>query len=164
MENASKALIIAGAVLLAILIIVISMYLYNKTQTHVETSMDSASTQGISAHNNQFESYRGNQTGTQVSMLIGKLITNAKTFQDVAQKVPNVCCPQTTEIEFPYIIATYNEVDKEQLDEYINNLALLKNSIQKKHTYNVTFGYDTSGFISDINIYYDEHSFEERVK
>ena len=60
MENASKALIIAGAILLSILIIAIGMFIYNSAQSTINDSMTSFSTQEIEAFNNNFESYKGN--------------------------------------------------------------------------------------------------------
>ena len=47
MENASKALLIAGAILLAILIIAIGMFIYNSAQSTINNSMQSMSTQEV---------------------------------------------------------------------------------------------------------------------
>ena len=40
MENASKALIIAGAILISILLIAISMYIYNSAQGTIQNAGD----------------------------------------------------------------------------------------------------------------------------
>lgn len=59
MENSSKALLIAGAILLAILLIGVGMYTYNSTSTSVTASTDSMSTHETDAFNNQFTMYDG---------------------------------------------------------------------------------------------------------
>ena len=94
MENASQALIIAGAILLAILIIAIGMYIYNSASATITDSLTNMSTQEIEAFNNQFESYKGQQTGSQISSLAGRIIANSKTYKDESDKVPAVTCEQ----------------------------------------------------------------------
>lgn len=55
MENASKALIIAGAILLAILIIGLGIYIYNQASNSVsDTGMDKMA---VRQFNGQFEPY-----------------------------------------------------------------------------------------------------------
>ena len=68
MENASKALIIAGAILLAISIIGIGMYVFSQAQGAMDgIGMDQ---ERITAYNSQFESYMGtNVRGTTVRAL-----------------------------------------------------------------------------------------------
>ena len=90
MENASKALLIAGAILLCILIIAIGMFIYNSAQSTITDSMTSLSTQEIDAFNNQFTSYEGKQTGTQVKAMISKLISNQSTDQETQTSSANI--------------------------------------------------------------------------
>ena len=74
MENASKALIIAGAILLAILLISLGIMIYNQAQDTVSNSgMDQAST---TAFNNQFIKYEGKQKGTMVKSLIQEVLAS----------------------------------------------------------------------------------------
>ena len=88
MENASKALLIAGAILLCILIIAIGIFIYNSAQGTIVSSLNSLSTQEIEAFNNQFISYLGAQKGTNIKNLMGKLIANASTNCDEPAKIP----------------------------------------------------------------------------
>lgn len=88
MENASKALLIAGAILLCILIIAIGMFIYNSAQSTITDSLTSMSTQEIDAFNNQFVSYEGSQTGSNIKALMGRLIGNADTYRDEPAKIP----------------------------------------------------------------------------
>ena len=72
MENASKALIIAGAILLAILLISLGIMIYNQAQDTVSGSgMDQAA---VTSFNNQFLKYEGNIKGTMVKAMIQEVL------------------------------------------------------------------------------------------
>ena len=72
MENASKALIIAGAILLAILIISLGIMIYQQASTF----------------NAKFEQYLGsNVRGAQVNALINTINTNNMSQDDDSKKV-----------------------------------------------------------------------------
>ena len=81
MENASKALIIAGAILLAILIIALGVYIFNQAKS--TTNMDELSNQQVQAHNNTFENYEGKINGTQAKALIDAVRNNNQTMPDL---------------------------------------------------------------------------------
>lgn len=71
MENASKALIIAGAILLSILIIGLGMSIYNSATTQMENSIGQMSQTEKQTHNQQFLNYAGNnKRGTDVIALV----------------------------------------------------------------------------------------------
>ena len=81
MENASKALIIAGAILLAILIISLGIMIYNQASGVVNNN--AMSEVDISSFNQKFEQYTGtNVRGAQVNSLLGQIQTNNVTYQD----------------------------------------------------------------------------------
>lgn len=75
MENASKALIIAGAILLAILIISLGILIFNQAQDTVgSVNMDE---QEIMAFNNKFTQYEGEMVrGSQVNALAQAVLAN----------------------------------------------------------------------------------------
>ena len=75
MENASKALIIAGAILLAILIISLGILIFNQAQDTVgSVNMDE---QEIMAFNNKFTQYEGESVrGSQVNALAQAVLAN----------------------------------------------------------------------------------------
>ena len=77
MENASKALIIAGAILLSILIIAIGMYIYNSSQGAIDGAGKQISAQELDTFNRQWEMYEGKQTGANVKSLVSKLSANS---------------------------------------------------------------------------------------
>ena len=85
MENASKALIIAGAILLAILIISLGIMIYNQASGVVNNN--AISEVDITSFNQKFTQYEGdNVKGTQVDALIDQIRTNNVTYQDDASK------------------------------------------------------------------------------
>jgi hypothetical protein len=155
MENASKALLIAGAILLCILIIAIGMFIYNSAQSTINDSMTSMSTQEIDAFNAQFTSYEGKQTGSQIKALMGRLIGNADTYRDESASVPQVYIDQLSNTRTGSCEATFVENDEGTPDNYINMLGSIRNSVEAKHTYWVELTFQTNGLINYIVISYD---------
>lgn len=76
MENATKALMIAGAILVALLIIGIAMAIYTNSQGVFSNVNSRMSQQEIQVFNQQFENYEGTQSGSSVKALIGTILTN----------------------------------------------------------------------------------------
>ena len=155
MENASKALLIAGAILLCILIIAIGMFIYNSAQSTITDSMTSLSTQEIDAFNNQFTSYEGAQTGSNVKALMGRLIGNADTYRDEPAKVPQVYVNQLSNTQKNNVTATFTLNDAGNPSTYVDNLGKIRNRVETKHEYWVEFNYQNNGLIDYIVISYD---------
>ena len=153
MENASKALLIAGAILLCILIIAIGMFIYNSAQSTITDSINSLSTQEIEAFNNQFISYEGVQTGSNIKALMGRLIANADTYADEPAKIPAVLIDQTravgTGAENVVVAAAAATVD------YIDACGRIRNTVETKHEYYVAINYQQNGLIDYVWITYD---------
>jgi len=80
MENASKALIIAGAILLSLLIIALGIRVYNKASS--SSSNVNLTAQEISTHNARFEAYNGKQSGNQVIKLCNMIAMNNEQYED----------------------------------------------------------------------------------
>ena len=81
MENASKALIIAGAILLAILIISLGIMIYQQAAGVVNNN--AMSEVDITSFNQKFTQYAGNNIrGAQVNSLLDQIQTNNVTYQD----------------------------------------------------------------------------------
>lgn len=123
MENASKALIIAGAILLAILLISLGIMIYNQAQSVVDgTGMTEAE---LSTFNSKFTKYEGTDVrGSVVKAMINEIASNNtnNTNKQIKLMVDN---------------AENNDFSTDKID---NN---------KKYT--VTFG-RTDGRISQINV------------
>ena len=155
MENASKALLIAGAILLCILIIAIGMFIYNSAQSTITDSMTSLSTQEIDAFNNQFTSYEGFQTGSNVKALMGRLIGNADTYRDEPAKVPQVYIDRLSNTKNTNVNATFKTTDAGNPQNYINNLGTIRNRVETKHEYYVEMTFQNNGLIDYILISYN---------
>ena len=82
MENASKALIIAGAILLAILIIGLGVYIYRQAAGVIDTGTIDQLV--VSQFNAQFEPYLGNNvSGSNVKQLIKIINASNRAKEDL---------------------------------------------------------------------------------
>lgn len=146
MENASKALIISGSVVLAIMIIALGVRIFNNAQSVVDTT-DLDSTE-IAMVNQKFEKFvKDNQLGSQVKSLISYAISNASTNGDDGSRLPRI---------------KYNSYDtgsgsdaakgSTNLQAYINKLGEIRGSIIANKYYDVKCTYGASGLITVITI------------
>lgn len=138
MENASKALIIAGAILLSILIIGLGMFIYQKAAGAIgDTGIDTAQ---VNAYNSQFMQYDGVVSGAQARALCDVIRTHNVTHQEdvslnVAITVGDTHTLATTAPTTAVTAATVNEA---------------KRNIKSGKQYKVRFGYDSkTGYIVD---------------
>ena len=159
MENASKALIIAGAILLSILIISFGIIVINNVRGNI-TGANVNDTE-VQAFNNQFLSYDGKQSGSNVKALIGRLIANANTYKDEAQKVPSLGSVShkynnsSTLYENAYFFPD-RELQVYSFNTYIKRLSDIRGAVENKHEYTVTFSFDQTGLIRLITIKYEQ--------
>lgn len=83
MENASKALIIAGAILISILLISVGIIIMNAINEPVQQGANAADSQAIEIFNSKFTSYAGTQKGTTIRQLITSVnSSNASSSED----------------------------------------------------------------------------------
>ena len=127
MENASKALVIAGAILLAILLISLGIMIFNQAQ---DTVTNSGMTEAeLTAFNNKFLKYEGQQKGTMVKSMMQDVMAN-----------------------------NANASDGHTITVTLNGTAITDtSSIQTKKTYTVTMQYGASNAtdhtrITQINV------------
>lgn len=74
MENASKALLIAGAILIAILLIAVAMYIYTQSTQSFNTAVGKMSQQDRDMYNSSVEPYLGEAVrGSAVKTLIDQV-------------------------------------------------------------------------------------------
>ena len=85
MENASKALIIAGAILISILLISIGIILINSGRDITETGTSGMQSQKIQTFNAQFTSYEGKKKGSELKDLAS--VVRASNASDSAHQV-----------------------------------------------------------------------------
>ena len=86
MENASKALIIAGAILLAILIIGLGMMVFSGVQKNMNTKQ--IDEMAVQTYNNQYKAYFGNdKSGSEVRALLDIISAHNNTEKDASLKM-----------------------------------------------------------------------------
>lgn len=82
MENASKALLIAGSVLIVILIIGVGMLVYSSMQGTIDEGIRQMSNQEKDMFNQQFMQYEGRKNGSNVKALQSKVNNNNSQIED----------------------------------------------------------------------------------
>lgn len=108
MENASKALLMAGEILIAIIIIALLVFGYNNIRNLSSTNEESKKTEQLAAFNKEYESYNKKLLrGVDVISLINKASNNNKKYENEAY--------YKIEIEFMYNKKYYtmNDYEKE---------------------------------------------------
>ena len=140
MENASKALIIAGAILLSILIIGLGMFIYQQAAGAMGGA--NLDPQKVSAYNSEFENYEGTRSGTQVRALLDavRAHNNANT-DDPTLNITVIEGTASGTTTAPTAVVTAKTVND------------IKANIKAGKTYTVDFGYDAnSGYIVAVGI------------
>lgn len=140
MENASKALIIAGAILLSIAIIGIGMYIYTTAQQTIQSA--NMSQQEITAYNSEFIKYEGTQNGSNVKALLQTVRTHNAVNKDDKSK---------------QIVVNKGGTSSGNVDDTADgsNSQCIANDISSTTAgtqYDVTFDYSSTGLIKRINI------------
>ena len=127
MENASKALIIAGSVLIAILIISLGLFIFKSTEGTTDQTKKLGETLEVQQFNSQFLKYCGDSVkGSQVRTLCEVIIAhNANSSTKVTIN---------------------NEENGTQIDSKV------KTKIKTNKTYSVTPAYNTDGLIYSITV------------
>ena len=146
MENASKALIIAGAILLSILIIGMGMFIYNQAQDQIQKSAGQMSTEEINVHNSQFKVYEGDrQSGWQVKQLLNKLAINAGKYGENDKENP-----RKPKIELKGI--TTDKLKGDSNGYTASDVNAAARAILSASTYKVETDVDGSGLVNKIVI------------
>jgi len=140
MENASKALIIAGAILLSILIIGLGMFIY--TQAAGAMGNANLDPEKVSAYNSKFESYADTQSGTNARALCDLIRNhNNANIDDESQQVNLVYGSAASATAAPT-----SQVEASAVNT-------IKSGIKAGKTYTITFSYDAkSGYVVEIGI------------
>lgn len=135
MENASKALIIAGAILLSILIIGIGMTIFKQASTALDGA--NMNSEQIAAYNSVFEGYEGSKK-------------NGSDAQTLVQEINN---HNRTEEDDTKMIAIYNSAFPADLNATVASEDVENNSSDAKYkkstyktgkTYTISFAYDNN--------------------
>ena len=143
MENASKALIIAGAILLSLAIIGIGMYIYTTAQQTIQSA--NMSQQEITTYNSEFIKYEGTQNGSNVKALLQTIRSHNSVNADELSKCIKV-------VQNTGDSVAKNEAKAEEAGSDTSSINTILKGIYSGVQYNVTFGYTNSGLIKVIDI------------
>ena len=140
MENASKALIIAGAILLSILLISLGIMIYNQAQDTVNNS--GMSQAEVQTFNNKFLKYEGTgKTGSEVKSLINEVKTSNADANNSARKV------------YIHFTGKSAYTGQNRTDMNLTSEANASAAISTSKTYKVTLEYDSSsGCVNNVKI------------
>ena len=147
MENASKALIIAGAILLSILIIGLGVFIYNGA-AKASDSVDMSS-QEIKAYNEPYTTYGGEKvSGSKAMSLCDDVRThNLSVRADDISKLILI----TNEDLSGAGKDSYSSNDLKEADA--NTPTSIKKDLRSGYTYKITFAYDpNTGLVTKIGI------------
>lgn len=146
MENASKALIIAGAILLAIAIIGVAMAVFQGVSGTITGGAESLSTQEIQAYNQEFTTYEGQKRGTLVRNLCDSVSAHNRMAEDPSRTIAVIFGSAATD-------PTPAPTEEDAAGTTTAEINTVKNQILSGRTYNVSFGYDaSSGLVTQIGI------------
>lgn len=139
MENASKALIIAGAILLSILIIALGVFIFNQAKSAMGNV--GLSDQEVSAFNSKWESYQGNQMGSSIRQMVNNLNAYNRNVTDGRYIIitNNNNAPTTTQ----ETLAAGQQIAGSQYNS---------SYYAAGNRYVVSFAYSSGGLITQINI------------
>ena len=143
MENASKALIIAGAILIAILLISVGILVMNSTGSVTDEVGKTADTMALQTFNSQFTTYEGtNMTASQVKSLMG-LIKSSNASNGVSKATDTFTTVKTTD-KYVYLESTGATGE---------TVITATSKLEKNKTYTVEVtGYSTNGYVQKIKI------------
>ena len=140
MENASKALIIAGAILLSIAIIGIGMSIFKQASDTINKS--NMTETEMAQFNAKFESYEGNRKGSNVKQLITAIMTNNAAEDGTTERKVSVTTAKTT------TGATIAEADKK---DDSTTLTTVRKSLKASTSYEIDLTYE-NGLIVNVKI------------
>ena len=143
MENASKALIIAGAILLAIVIISLGLIVVNNVRDTISGA--SMTQQEIEAFNGKFTPYGGDKvSGTQVNALIN-VISSSNAAEQASGKADGDCTYVNVNASNATVSGGDNSVQGN------NNASVKYPTFSKSKYFKVSFEY-TKGIITGVEI------------
>lgn len=119
MENASKALAMAGGILLAIIIIAVLMYVVQNTASLKKTEQEREISEQVSKFNMEYESYQKSLLrGTELVSIINKAIANNKKYED-NEKVYDIDIQFKLKTPIKETIVTIEDGKKKKTEEQV---------------------------------------------
>lgn len=166
MENVSKALLIAGAILLAVLIISIGLYIVNRTNSTMSLGEAELNYVKINAFNSKYETYEGIQQGKNVRKILHYAIQDNNVLLGNDQKSPSVInrCINIRS-NHPKILEAFSSnasmisglTTRDYGVRYAENIEQISGVINPAGKYKISFSYSVAnGYIWEIHVDYPE--------
>ena len=131
MENASKALLIAGAILIVIVLISIGMLIVNSTNDGVDVATDIATSQAAQSFNSQFTKYAGTKVkGSTVKSLYETVVAANATATTSGGHTVNMSATSSVKNSATYSV-TVTDTDS---DGYVDSITWTENSSETPTT------------------------------
>ena len=158
----NSRLISFGVAVMTITIIAAGVAIYDSS---MDTVMDSMSKQEVLAFNDEFMIFEGEQTGSNIKSMLGKLISNANEYKYDQNRVPKIKFDKVYINDEAEVLEAEVTEDSE-IEDYIDSLNKIRNKVESKHRYWVNFTYQADGLIDEIYVNYEpkeqsDVSFEE---
>lgn len=140
MENASKALLIAGAILICILLIGVGMMVYQGAMGGIQEGIGKMSQQEKDMFNTQFTQYEGTKvSGNNVRALISNIISSNSANQDIDGKLVSITGDKS-------YAASASALQTNEMSAY-------RATINTGATYSVNISYNSAtGLVNSIEI------------
>lgn len=147
MENASKALIIAGSILITLIVISLGIVVFNNFRDSSERN-SSLTAEEIANFNNQFTKYSGESVaGSQVNDLIQKVISVNIASKNEGRAIND----RYVEITFDSISGGSQTIKGDVTEGYTKSNTSYLNKVKSNQMYKVELEY-TKGVITKINV------------
>ena len=141
MENASKALIIAGAILISIVLVSVGVIVVNSLNP--EDALQEMDRQAVETFNSKFTSLAGsNVRGTVVKQIINNVITSNGNNEDNKQ----ISIVLDSNVSVSGVTASGDGTSAS------SDLSRISNSINTQHRYTVELYYTKNGLVNKITI------------
>lgn len=155
MENSSKALIIAGAILLSILIISIGIYIYNSaTSTTSDIVIDTTMKMQLMQFNKQYEMYEGIQSGSNIKSLLNLASQNNRDLYKYSDTIKLCVCIRSKSNTFlnrmPRTTLEDALKNREYGVRYPNIIKEVSNCVSDNDKYNIELEYNEYGYVWEI--------------
>ena len=157
MENATKALIIAAAVLIAILIISLGLYIYSKSNSADEAS-STMSKMEIMTYNEQYQLYEGIRSGGQTKKLLQMAAQNNEAYYLDEKSTQYCVCIRSNVQEILDKFKDFYQMEiglNGQRDygvKYPTNIRKFSDCLEQSKKYKIWFSYNEYGYIWEIHI------------
>ncbi len=151
MENASKALIIAGAILIAIVLLTVGVVVVNSFNP--DDAIGEVDQRTKEVFNSKFVSNSGTSVrGSAVkTLLLNVISSNSSNGNEEAKQI---CVTYDSSISFATGAAPATATKNGATGVYASNeISKISNKINAQHTYKVTLKYNSSGLVQTIELH-----------